>query len=80
MSFIKPLTLGSLQLECNIIQGPLAGYSCAPMRLLATQWGRPGYCVTEMLSAYNLAHCIDRSPRYNTVWPDEGLVCFQLAG
>lgn len=77
---IKPLTLGKLVLSNNLIQGPLAGYSCAPFRLLTYRYGQPAYCVTEMISAKDLIRQPVKPKRYLWKDPAEGLVCYQLSG
>jgi len=40
----------------NIIQGPLAGISSAPFRLLVTEYGAPAFSYTEMISCKTLMH------------------------
>jgi len=77
---IKPLRIGSLLLTNNLIQGPLAGYSCAPFRLLTHQYGKPAYCVTEMISAKELSKQPTKRKRYIWKAPQEGVVCYQLSG
>ncbi len=77
---IKPLKLGTLQLPSNLIQGPLAGYSCAPFRLVTHQYGKPAFCVTEMISAKDLMHRNPKPKRYLGKNPNEGLLCYQLSG
>jgi tRNA-dihydrouridine synthase B len=74
------LQLGSLQFPSNLIQGPLAGYSCAPFRRLATQYGQPAFCCTEMISAKTLIHHPKLS-RKRYVWkdPEEGKLCYQIS-
>jgi len=78
--WIKPLQLGSLLLPSNLIQGPLAGYSCSPFRKAIYEYGGVGYTTTEMISAYNLAHGMQQPRRYLYKDPNEGLVCYQLSG
>ncbi len=63
-----------------LIQGPLAGVSCAPFRVLAHIWGQPAFCVTEMLSAHHLIHASKVARRFSFKDPREGKVCFQLSG
>lgn len=79
---IPTLTLGTRTFPNHLIQGPLAGFSCWPLRLLATQWGSPAFCYTEMLSAHNLATLSDTeiSPRFKIKHPEEGPLCVQLSG
>jgi len=77
---IKPLVIGSKIFEHNLIQGPLAGYSCAPFRKLFYQFTAPAYCVTEMISAQELVRNQKLNSRY--VWrdPQETHLCYQLSG
>ena len=77
---LKPLQLGSLKLPTNLIQGPLAGYSCAPYRWLIEQFGGVAYTTTEMISAYELAHHVAQPKRYLARYPDEKKVCYQISG
>lgn len=77
---VRPLSFGGLTLENNMMQAPLAGYSSAPFRLLAWEWGRPGLLATEMISAKALAHKAPRQERYLVKFPGEGPVCYQLWG
>lgn len=74
------MKIGQLQFDSNLIQAPLAGYSCAPMRLLAQQWGKPAYCCTEMLSAQHIYSGARQKRRYTYKSPDEGVLCVQLSG
>lgn len=80
MAFIKPIKLKNCTLANNIVQGPLAGYSCAPFRVLATQWGQPGFTCTEMISAKDLIHRPVKPKRYLWRDPREGTLCYQLSG
>ncbi|MBA2654788.1 MAG: tRNA-dihydrouridine synthase family protein [Gammaproteobacteria bacterium] len=77
---IKPLRLGNHEFPINLIQGPLAGYSNAPFRLLTWQHSRPTFTCTEMISSKALIHQPHLSKRYIQKNPGEGPVCFQLSG
>jgi tRNA-dihydrouridine synthase B len=78
---IRPLTLGNSQFSVNIIQGPLAGVSCAPFRRLTRQYGNPAFSCTEMISCKTLIHQSSLSQRrLIAIDPGEGPVCFQLSG
>lgn len=79
-SLIRPLKLGSLTLPTNLIQGPLAGYSCAPMRELAWRFGGVGYCTTEMLSAHIVAERLPQARRFEYKSKEEKWLCCQLSG
>ncbi len=78
---IKPLTLGNKTFPVNIIQGPLAGVSCAPFRLLTWRYSRPAFSCTEMISCKTIIHQPEHAKqRYIEKAAAEGPVCFQLSG
>lgn len=78
---IKPLSLGSQTFPVNIIQGPLAGVSCAPFRYLTWRHSKPAFSCTEMISCKTLIHQPKLShQRFVLKDRDEGPVCFQLSG
>ena len=79
-SILAPLTLGNLQLPSPLLQGPLAGYSCAPFRKLVWGFGGVGYCTTEMLSAHNIVYRPDQPARYRLRDDSEEIWSVQLAG
>lgn len=72
--------MGSLQLPHRLIQGPLAGFSCAPFRQLFTNFVQPAYCVSEMLSAHDVVYKHSVNGRYLYRAKDEGMLCYQIAG
>lgn len=76
----SPLSLGSLNLDNRLIQGPLAGFSCAPFRELFYQFAAPAYCVTEMISAQDVVHKHPVTSRYLYRSPNEKRLCYQIAG
>ncbi len=76
---IKPLKIGPHTFSNNLIQGPLAGYTCAAMRRQTWQWSQPAYCSTEMVSANHLANTKKLPLRYIERDPNERALCFQLA-
>jgi tRNA-dihydrouridine synthase B len=72
------LQLGNLTFTSNLIQGPLAGTTCAPFRVVAHRYGTPAFCCSEMTSAKHLIHA--KSPdRYVFKDEAEGPLCFQLS-
>lgn len=80
LSSIKPLIIGSKTFDHNLIQGPLAGYSCAPFRKLFYQFTAPAYCVTEMISAQDLVRNKKLNSRYVSRDSAEKYLCYQLSG
>ena len=78
---IIPLHLGNKTFPINLIQGPLAGLSCAPFRALTWRYSQPAFSCTEMISAKTLIHQPKLSyRRFVEKDPGEGPVCFQLSG
>jgi nifR3 family TIM-barrel protein len=75
-----PFRIGSLQLSNRLIQGPLAGFSCAPFRQLFYQFLPPAYCVSEMISAYDVLNKHDVDSRYLYRAPQATRLCYQLSG
>lgn len=69
-----------LHFKKKLIQAPLAGYSCAAMRVLAEQWGSPDFCCSEMLSAQHIYYNAQQRKRYHYKSPLEKQLCVQLAG
>jgi nifR3 family TIM-barrel protein len=69
-----------LTFKKRLIQAPLAGYSCAPFRVLAQRYGQPDFCCSEMLSAQDMCHNPKPKKRYSHKSAEEGLLCVQLAG
>lgn len=81
MTGIKSLKLGNVILPINIIQGPLAGVSCAPFRRLTWKYSQPAFSCTEMISCKSILHQSAQSlDRFVKIDPEEGPVCFQLSG
>ncbi|MCC8179562.1 MAG: tRNA-dihydrouridine synthase [Planctomycetes bacterium] len=77
---IRPLQIGTLQLENNLVQAPLAGYSSLPFRLLSWTLGRPGLLATEMISANALRQGAPSQEQYLANSPDEGPILYQIWG
>lgn len=78
---ISPLKLGGKEYPNYLIQGPLAGVSCAPFRRLTWRYSQPAFVYTEMMSCKTLLHASAKQvTRFTSIAEDEGPVCFQLAG
>ena len=74
------LQLGSLSFTSNLIQGPLAGYSCQPFRELFNQFKPPAYCVSEMISAHDVIAKHQLGSRYLYRSTAEQILCYQISG
>jgi tRNA-dihydrouridine synthase B len=64
----------------KLIAGPLAGYTCAPMRRLIWRYQEPAFCYTEMISAKHLLTVKRLQTRYTYRAPEEKRLCWQLSG
>ena len=64
----------------KLIAGPLAGYTCAPMRRLVWRYQEPAFCYTEMISAHHLLTVKRMQTRYTYRAPEEKRLCWQLSG
>lgn len=76
----SPLQIGSLNIPHRLIQGPLAGYSCAPFRELFYQFTPPAYCVSEMSSAMDIINKHSKQSRYIYRSPIETKLAYQISG
>ena len=76
----EPFFIGKLQLDNRLIQGPLAGYSCAPFRKLFHHYHAPAYCVSEMISAHDVLYKHALSSRYLVRDASEKKLCYQISG
>jgi tRNA-dihydrouridine synthase B len=74
------LKIGSMEFDNQLIQGPLAGVSCAPFRELFSLYQKPAYCVTEMISAQDVMTKHSPIGRYLYKSPHEGRLAYQLSG
>jgi tRNA-dihydrouridine synthase B len=79
-SLTHSFRIGSATLPHRLLQGPLAGFSAAPMRLSYNQFLPPAYCVSEMISAFDILHKHTPETRYLYRSPEEKILCYQLAG
>ena len=76
----SPFHIGGLRLANRLIQGPLAGFSCAPFRQLFYQHTPPAYCMSEMISAHDVLDKHLPDSRYLYRAPEERVLCYQLSG
>ncbi len=51
MLFVKPLKIGNIELENNIILAPMAGVTDLPFRKICKKYGKPGLVCNEMVSS-----------------------------
>jgi len=53
---IKPLKIGNVELENNILLAPMAGVTDLPFRVICKKYGNPGLVYTEMASSKAIYH------------------------
>ena len=80
MAYIKPLIIGHLKFSSNLIQGPLAGYSCSAYRKLFYHFQAPAYCVSEMISAPDFIKNQRLKKRFFHRDYNEKYLCYQFSG
>lgn len=76
----SPFRIGALELPNRLIQGPLAGFSCAPFRCTFLPFSSPAYCVSEMISSQDILQKHDFASRYLYRHPNEKILAYQIAG
>lgn len=54
--YIKPLKIGNVELENNILLAPMAGVTDLPFRIICKKYGTPGLVYTEMASSKAIYH------------------------
>jgi nifR3 family TIM-barrel protein len=78
MDINSSFQIGALRFANRLIQGPLAGYTCAPYRATFSAFQQPAYCVSEMISAHDF---LTRQPaRFVYRDPSEGYLAYQISG
>lgn len=78
MDINSSFQIGALRFANRLIQGPLAGYTCAPYRATFSSFQQPAYCVSEMISAHDF---LTRQPaRFAYRDPREGYLAYQISG
>lgn len=76
---LKPLTIGGVTLENNLILAPMAGVTDLPFRLLCSEQ-RAGLCGMEMVSAKAIWYGNKNTESLLEIHPREGPVSLQLFG
>lgn len=81
LSFLgSPFRIGTLELPHRLIQGPLAGFSCAPFRCTFLHFVSPAYCVSEMISSQDILQKHQLTSRYLYRHQNEKILAYQMAG
>ena len=78
-TIIKPLSIGTVRLENNLILAPMAGVTDLPFRLLCKEMGAGLVCM-EMVSAKAILYKNRNTEALLTIDPQEAPVSLQLFG
>ena len=78
-ALLRPLTLGTLRLEHNVLLAPMAGVTDLPFRLLCREQGA-AFAYTEMISAKGVHYKSAASFELARTVPEEGPLGVQLFG
>lgn len=81
MNFVKPLQIGSVELENNLALAPMAGTTDLVYRSICRELGA-GLTVTELVSARGIVYDpqLKKTYRYLEIVPEENPVSIQLFG
>jgi tRNA-dihydrouridine synthase B len=79
MSWIKPLTIGSLTTTHNLVLAPLAGISNYPFRQICREFGA-NLTFSEMVSVDGLLYNNDNTRKLLKIFPHEHPIGFQFFG
>ncbi len=77
---IKPLTIGSVRLENNLLLAPIAGYCDLAFRLVARSCGGVGLACTELLCPHGVLRENRKSMELAMTCEADSPLCMQLYG
>lgn len=77
--YLKPLKIGNVTLENNILLAPMAGITDLPFRLLCKEFG-PGLVCTEMISAKALFYGDEKTKKLLNMSNEKRPVSVQIFG
>ena len=78
-SKVKKLKIGNVELENNIILGPMAGLTDRAFRLICEEFN-PGLVVTEMISAKALYYKDEKTKKLLNIEGEKGKIAIQIFG
>ena len=78
--YIKPIKIGNIELENNVILAPLAGITDLSYRKICKKYGNPGLVCTEMVSSKGLYHNDKKTERLLSTEGENRPVSIQIFG
>lgn len=79
MSQLKPIKIGPVQLDGQVVLAPMSGVTDMPFRRLVKRWG-VGLVVSEMIASRAMVHAARKTMKMATHCADEHPMSVQLAG
>ena len=76
----KPLIIGNVPLQTNLLLAPIAGYCDVAFRLVARACGGVGLGCTDLLCPYGVLRENKRSMELAATCPEDSPLCMQLYG
>ena len=77
--FLKPLNIGNVELENNIILAPMAGITDKPFRMICKEYG-PGLVCTEMASSKAIFYSDEKTKKLIDISNEKHPISVQIFG
>jgi len=78
--YIKPLKIGNVKLENNIILAPMAGVTDLPFRMICKKYGDPGLVCTEMASSRAIFYNDEKTKKLLNTEGEKKPISIQIFG
>lgn len=78
--YIKPIKIGNIEIENNVILAPMAGITDLSYRKICKKYGKPGLVCTEMVSSKGLYYNDKKTERLFNMNGEERPVSVQIFG
>ncbi len=79
MTNLKPISIGPVQLDGQVVLAPMSGVTDMPFRRLVKRWG-VGLVVSEMIASKAMIHAAKKTMKMATHCAEEHPMSVQLAG
>ena len=78
--YVKPLKIGNVKLENNLILAPMAGVTDLSFRKICKKYGNPGLVCSEMASSRAIFYRDEKTQKMLDVAEDEKPISMQIFG
>ena len=76
--YLKPLKIGNVELENNIILAPMAGVTDLPFRKICKKYGNPGLVCNEMVSSKAICYQDEKTLKMISSNDESSKICFRI--